>query len=264
MADPNQAQGQSKGQDKKPPVKVTVTLEYSEPQKTSTGFLIRVNSIVAQGEKVLEGKTVRFFADFGAVKPETAENETDDTGRAYANFFIPIGKEKVVLEAQLVGSPSRSAKQTIVLPEEKKISKKPHDLEVKASGKDGHFFINMTAITEDGTGVKSKIRILTPRGVHPPKDQPTQNLHETDDSGVAYTELKTIGRQEEIRFLVLGTSIDKTLRLSGPKKKGPAFSEASCSKKGFFKSFKEGLEARGKAEEKAAGEQNGKKRRKRR
>lgn len=257
MTEQNQAQNQPMGQEKKPPVKVEVALECSEPQKTDTGFLIRVCAIVTQGERALEEKTVRFFADFGVEKPEGKESNTDNTGRAYTNFFIPAGKETVILEAQLLGTSNRSSKQTIVLPEEKKVSKKAHDLEIKASGKDGHHFINMTVITEDGTGVKSKIRILTPKGLHRPTDHPTQDFHDTDDSGVAYTELEIADRQEEIRFLILGTNIDKILRLSGPKKKGPTFSNVSCSRKGFFKSFREGQEARKEAE-KGTGEQNGK------
>ena len=68
--------------------------------------------------------------------------------------------------------------------------------------------INATIVDENGFGVSGTIRILS---------GPNRQDFSTDAHGVVVIDLDVEERQEEFRFLVLGTAIDQTLRLSGPK-----------------------------------------------
>lgn len=88
----------------------------------------------------------------------------------------------------------------------------PTDLELKSTGGEGHYIVIATILKADGSGIKGEIRFLF-QGC--PVDFPT------DDRGVVEIPVDFVTRQEELRFLVLGTAIDKTLRLNGPKPKKP-------------------------------------------
>ena len=96
-------------------------------------------------------------------------------------------------------------------------TQKPFDLELKsAGGKDGKWVVFATIVAEDGMGVQGKIVVIRADGTVSSKD--------TDPNGTKEIKpLDVTSRQEEIRFLVAGTNIDKKLVLHGPKSQRPSF-----------------------------------------
>lgn len=183
-------------------------------------FEATISATYTHGNQVVEEKMVQLFVP-GAelIEPQ----ETDENGKVVTDgVIIHTNAKKITIEAQAVGYATRGRK-TITLPRpEAEKKKKPADLEIKSEGKDGKYFINMTIIDAEGVGIKGKIKILTggkikilePEAI---ESEGSRDI-DIDEQGVAFVKLEVAERQQEFRFLVLGTSIDKILRLSGPKK----------------------------------------------
>lgn len=143
-------------------------------------------------------------------------------GKVEHIFRVPPGTEEARLKVETLGEPRVYDEITVVIPpeteEKRKEEKKFFDLELKAEGENGKWFINATIADEKGNGVKGVIRILATEGRISPSGRTDEDFS-TDDHGTCLIELEFDERQKTFRFLVLGTIIDKTLRLAGPKKK---------------------------------------------
>jgi hypothetical protein len=145
--------------------------------------------------------------------------QTDDNGMAlFQNVAISSPSRVVAVRAraEINGVVHTSAPKNVALPHPAKTAgKNPFDLELKSSGKDGDWTVYATIVAEDGIGIQGKIIVMRADG--------TTSSEDTEPDGTKKINLKITSRQETIRFLVAGTSIDKKLRLEGPRPKRPSF-----------------------------------------
>ncbi len=199
-------------------------------------------------------RKVRFIINKIIQGPDAYKSTAN--GKVEHLFKVPDGTEQAHLRVETLGEPRLSDEIDVVIPlteegeKQKKEEKKPLDLELKAEGKDGKWVVNTTIVDGKGNGVKGIIRILTTEGrISPPSK--TDEDFPTDEMGTCLIKLEFTERQKEFRFLVLGTAIDKTLRLAGPRK--PLF--PSCPPPtpedlggGFWGPFKAGWRKRKKVE----------------
>lgn len=156
-------------------------------------------------------------------------------------FQIPSNTIEASIKAETIGEPKVWDEIKIALtPPAKKNEKErtrkgiPADLEVKAEGQNGKYYINMQIVDADNIGIKGEIRVITNTGKI---DLPT------DEKGVVFEELK-LRKSQEVRFLVLGTKIDKKLSLLGPDKPTPRCPATPQNATGLFSGLGLGWKAR--------------------
>ncbi len=213
--------------------KTKIKLETEAPEKTDQGFQVLVTATLTRGDQALEEEMVQFFLNSVEIGQP---GQTDQNGRAQYNITgVSLDTKSISVEAQLVGQTAQ-ARKTVLLLSGKKPREKPYDLEIKTETKEGKYFLNATIVDADGIGVKGTVRMLSDEGK---QDFPTK------DDGVVFFELEIDERQKQFDFLVLGTRIDKTLRLSGKKQTKPQRPEPTNEEiRGFWKSLKSGWRKR--------------------
>lgn len=218
---------------------IRMTLETEAPLKVGQEFHILATAIATRGNQTLEGKVVQFFLNGTEIDNPA---QTDQNGRAQYNVIgIPLDAKSITIEAQLIGQAAR-ARKVVLLPAKEPKKKQPYDLEIITRGKDGKYFINITIVGEDGSGVKGIVRMIT--------DEETRDFP-TDEQGVTSLTLEVTERQKELEFIVLGSSRgNKKLRLSGKEKAKPKRPEPTQEELagGFWKTLKIGRRKRKEAE----------------
>ncbi len=200
-----------RGPKEPPEKKIVIDVESFELKGNYWEFLLVAK--ITQGKRIVDQGSIQFFLDGTPIDSP----KSIDAGRAEVGVEGVVSKDTrfFSVEAQVSGGESARAYKRIdlkamgLMPEKKKVG--PADLEIKAEGLNGVYQVNMQIIDSEGKGAKGTVRVITQKG---------KTDYETQEDGVAFDTIK-IDRSQKIRFLVLGTKIDKELSWVGPSKVRP-------------------------------------------
>lgn len=211
-------------------------LEKTEPNKKNDFWEFSVIAIVnfANGNPLVDVEV-----QFNLHGPEEEEEvlSTDSEGRIVKDYSLRKNG-KYTIEAFVVGSSAVRQKVTVELKDEKK--KLPKDLEVRAVGDDnGSYFIIATVIGEEGIGLKGYKTVL----LRPGQMDSQPGIEDKDSVGVFnFKNVQVTALLEEITIVVLGTNLNKIIRLRGPRKPKAMVSQPNPDElKNIFKAFWSGI-----------------------
>ena len=175
------------------------------------------------GSIPLSGIEINFYA--GGVGPKSAS--TDEDGRAETIIPIRTGAPDISIEARVPyrgpGQPAQSARRFVAIP---RFLQWVDDLELLPRESvlgSGNHVVNATVVNQFGKGLKDpKYNVVRALGSGL-GDGGYVDL-KVNDSGVAlFEDIQVRDRVLEVEFVVLGTSINRSLKLCGPRQRNPVY-----------------------------------------
>ena len=206
------------------PPEISVDLDSLASKQAGAQLVLegRISAFVRRGE-IPVATNVEFLVG-GQNTTHTGPGllfQTSDDGTASDDFSVRVSNSAtfVVIEARAISTSGNvtRARKNVPIPRDAVPDEMPSDLQIKSEGKDGYYTVNATIVNKDGRGVRGVIRVVR-------KQEPPQAGHvlipedyQTDKGGDAFFGVQVTEPIEEVHLLVLGTSIDKTLKLLGSK-----------------------------------------------
>lgn len=222
---------EDEGKGKGKPALFVKDIVFGEPQPLGAGqYEIAALVFLQAGNKPVYGASGQFYVNAAPVGNLQAIVE----GKIADTLRVTGKKPTIALEvkSEYFGDkifPLRNI--DLPLP---KSEGNPFDFEVKAEGRNGVYQVNMQIVDAEGNGVTGTIRVVT---------ETSKNDYPSEINGSCFQTI-TLDSSQEVRFFLLGTAKDKTLKLLGPSKSKPQCPATPDNVKGFFSGLRAGWEKR--------------------